>query len=122
MVADLFRHAKDIVKFRPGQTIFRQGLPGDAMYLVQEGQVEIRVDGSTVEIVGPGGVIGELALVDGGPRSASAIAWTPCQLARVTASELHGLIQRTPGFARNMMRVIAQRLRRMNAIIVDDEI
>ena len=122
MVADLFRHATDIVTFRPGQTIFTQGMPGDVMYLVQEGQVEIRVDGSTVEIVGPGGVIGELALVDGGPRSASAIAWTPCRLARVTASELDRMIQRTPGFASSMMKVIADRLRRMNAIVVDDEI
>ena len=72
---DLF-HAEDteLVPFRAGQDIFREGEPGDVMYVVRDGQVDLRVKGQLVGALGAGGVLGEMALIEHAPRTATATA------------------------------------------------
>ena len=111
---DLFR-LQPGEEYAPGTVIFRQGDPGDEMYVVQEGQVEIRLGDEVVETLGPGEIFGELALIDDQPRSATAVAVTASRLAAVPEARFHFMVQQTPRFALQVMRVMAERLRRATA-------
>lgn len=108
---DLFNKIEEYRSFAPGQTIFRAGEPGDNLYIVAEGQVDIVAGGQIIETVGPGGILGELAMIDDKPRSATATARIACLLAPVSRQHFLVLIQRTPAFALQVMRVMAERLR-----------
>jgi CRP-like cAMP-binding protein len=101
-------------EFPPGAVIFQRGDPGDRMYVVRSGEVRILLGRRLVDTVSPGGFFGEMALVDGEVRSASAEAGTRCRVASLGHSDVEFLFKKTPAFALEMMRVIAQRLRRMN--------
>jgi CRP-like cAMP-binding protein len=70
----LFRHADAFKSFSAGQVFFKVGETGDSMYVVKEGEVEIMVGDNVVETAGPGAILGEMALIDARPRSATAIA------------------------------------------------
>jgi len=112
---DLFRNSKDFESFSAGQTIFQEGQPGEAMYVVIEGEVDIVVRGKVINVIGPGELLGEMALIDTKPRSATALAKTDCKLVPINERRFAFLIQQTPHFALQVMRVMADRLRRMDA-------
>jgi CRP-like cAMP-binding protein len=112
---DLFQHAQDSVIFVAGQVIFREGEPGDVMYAVLEGEVEIVVQGQVIDTTGPGGIVGEMALIDAGPRSATVRAKTVCKLVPVSQRRFTFLVQQTPFFALQVMQVMSERLRRLLA-------
>jgi CRP-like cAMP-binding protein len=105
--------------FAAGQRIFSQGDAGDTMYVVHEGEVDLLVNGQTVEKLGPGGVLGEMGLIDTAPRSATAIARTECKLVPVDRNRFGLLVQHTPDFALQIMRVMAGRLRVMDQMLLD---
>lgn len=111
----LFVHADDSVGFPAGGTIFRQGDPGAVMYAVQDGEVDLIVNGVTVETVGPRGLFGELALIDQEPRSSSAVARTDCRLVAVDQARFMMMIRQTPFFAVQVLRLVAHRLRATDA-------
>ena len=69
--------------YSPGETIFTAGDKGDKMYVIRSGEVEIERDGKVVEKLGPGGIFGEMALIDGAPRAATAKAKTACESPRL---------------------------------------
>ena len=113
---DLFRNAEETEAYPAGHVIFREGEPGHTMYAVQEGEIDLVVHGNVVETVGAGGIFGEMSLLlDGHRRSAAAIAKTDCRLAPVTEKRFNFLVQQTPNFALQVMRIIADRLIRMDA-------
>ena len=114
---DLFRNARDFEPYPAGHVVFRTGDPGSTMYVVKEGEVEIIINDKVVETVGPGGVIGEMALIDARPRSATVVAKTDCQLAPIDEKRFTFLIQQTPYFGLQVMRVLVGRLRKMDARI-----
>lgn len=109
---NLFRHATNGVAYTAGQIIFQEGQPGKVMYVVQEGQVSIRRNDEQIDAAGPGSIIGEMALIDDRPRSATAIALTDCRLVPIDEQRFTFLVQQTPHFALTVMRVMAERLRR----------
>ncbi len=109
-IAQLLRKERQ-VSFAAGEKIFEAGDPATEMYVVSEGEVEISIQGRVVDCVGPGGIFGELALIDDAPRSASAVARGDCTLARVDRRRFEYLIQVTPFFAIEVMRSMANRLR-----------
>jgi CRP/FNR family cyclic AMP-dependent transcriptional regulator len=111
----LFRNSSDGEPVEAGQTIFREGEPGDAMFAVTAGELEVRVGGNVVERVGPGGIVGEMALIDGEPRSATVVARTNGRLVRIDEKRFHFLVEQTPFFALQVMRIMVERLRRMDA-------
>lgn len=113
---NLFRD-KEATSFAPGQFVFKAGDPGEAMYIVVEGEVEI-LDGSVLlETSGQGSIVGELALIDDEPRSATAIAKTDCRLVAVDRRRFQYMVQETPLFALSVMKVLADRLRKKNVRI-----
>lgn len=111
----VFRFADDFEAYSAGQPIFTVGQPGDVMYVVKEGEVDIVINDKVVDTVGPGGLIGEMALIDKRPRSATAVAKTDCKLVSVNEQRFQRLVQQTPHFAIQVMKVMAQRLRQMDA-------
>ena len=104
--------------FACGQTLFEKGELGDVLYIVAEGQVEIRAGEQILETIGPGGIVGEIALIDDQPRMATAIAHTDCLLTPVSRAHFLTLVQRNPRFALQVMRVMADRLRRVTDHVV----
>lgn len=102
-------------RYPAGRTVFAEGEPGETMYVVIEGEVELRVKGQTVECLGPGGMLGEMSLVDAAPRSATAVAGTEAKLVPVDRRRFASMIRTRPSFAIEIMRVMADRLRRMDA-------
>ena len=104
-----------LLRVEAGQIIFREGDPGDAVYVVLDGRVELHVNGQLVETVEPGGVLGEMALIEQAPRVATATARTACDLQPISEARFMSMIQQTPHFALQIMKVIASRLRAMNA-------
>lgn len=114
---DMFRHQTDFQTFGAGETVFRQGDPRTFMFVVNEGEVEIRVGNKVVEVVQPGGIFGEMAMIDGAPRTATAVARSDCKLIPIDPQRFQFLVQQTPYFAIEVMRVLADRLRRANQLI-----
>ncbi len=97
-----------------GSTVAGAGGPGERMYIVKTGVLEIRRGGLVLEVVGAGGLVGEMALVDDSPRSAEVVATTACELVPIDRAHFLFLVQETPTFALEVMRLFAHRLRRMN--------
>jgi len=99
----------------PGEVIFRAYDMGAEMYVVLEGDVELSIGDKVVETLGPGEPFGEMALIDQAPRTATAIAKTACKLAVISEKRFLFMVQTTPHFALQVMKVMADRLRKMNA-------
>jgi CRP-like cAMP-binding protein len=97
-----------------GEKIFQAYDMGAEMYVVLEGEVELTIGDRVVEKLGPGEPFGEMALIDQAPRVATAIAKTPCKLAVISEKRFLFMVQTTPHFALRIMKVMADRLRRMN--------
>lgn len=97
-----------------GEAIFRAFDMGAEMYVVLEGEVELTIGSTVVETLGPGEPFGEMALIDQAPRTATAIAKTPCKLAVISEKRFLFMVQTTPHFALQIMKVIVDRLRKMN--------
>jgi CRP-like cAMP-binding protein len=100
------------VSFKAGDVIFDIGDKGDKMYVVRSGEVEIERGGKIVETVMAGGIFGEMALIDGAPRAATARAKTECEIAPIAEKNFLFLVHETPYFALAVMRTLAERLRR----------
>lgn len=105
-----------------GQVIFKKGEPGDTVYVVQTGAVRIFFPVEhgrdvTLAILYPGQVFGELSLLDGKSRSATAVAAAP--LAAVTMPREHflSLLRRRPEAAIRTLAVLAERLRRTDELL-----
>ena len=112
---EMFRNETDGETFQPGQRIFAAGEAGDFMFVILEGQVELRIGENIVETLGPGEPVGEMALIDHSPRAATAPAKTLCKLHAIPEKRFLFLVQQTPHFALQIMKIMADRLRRMNA-------
>jgi CRP/FNR family cyclic AMP-dependent transcriptional regulator len=113
----MFQLEADCDSFAANDVIFRKGEPRSVMYVVREGEVEIRLGDKVLETVGPDGLFGEMAMVDGGPRTASVVARTDCKLVSIDQKRFQFLVQQTPNFAIQVMRLLVERLRRMDALI-----
>ena len=108
---DMFKDAKDLESFDSGEMIFEQGDPGDFMYVVVEGEVDIILRGEVLNTLRPGDIFGEMALIDNRPRSASAKAAAPTKLAPVNRFSFTYYVQNSPFFALDVMEIMADRMR-----------
>ena len=110
----LFEHASDAKSVPAGTVIFNEGDPRDFMYAVVEGRVDLHVHGRLVESVEPGGIFGEMALIDKEPRTGTAVAKTDSKVVQIDERRFLFLVQQTPNFSLYIMRVLSDRLRRMD--------
>src|ERR1043166_10096095 len=91
-LSHLFRNSEFFIPFKAGDTVFKEGEPGDQMYVVLEGEVDIIVHDKVVETVGVDNFLGEMALIDERPRSATAVAKTDCKLAPIAPRRFEYLV------------------------------
>ncbi len=112
---NLFSNSQDFVSFAAGQVIFQEGDLGKVMYAIIEGEVDILVAGKIIDTVKAGDILGEMALIDTSPRSATAIPKIDCKVVPISRRHFTFLIQHTPNFALEVMKIMANRLRNMNA-------
>ena len=101
-------------EFRAGDVIFKQGDAAHEFFVVQSGEVEIRLGNRLLETLPEYSIFGEMALIDASPRSATAVAKTDVKLVAVSEKQFLFLISNTPHFALNVMRIMARRLRNAN--------
>jgi CRP/FNR family transcriptional regulator, cyclic AMP receptor protein len=113
---ELFRQETDTLQLGPGDFLFREGDSGEKMYVLLEGEIEVFLGDFVLEIAEPDMLIGEMALIDNGPRTANAVAKTACRLAEIDRRRFYFLVQQHPHFATHVMKTLADRLRDMNAV------
>ena len=99
------------VYYDRGKTIVEEGQTGLRMYAVLEGKVAVSIGGGVVERLGPGGVFGELALIEQTPRLASVAAETDCSLLPINRTAFLLLVKTSPEFAESLLGSLAERLR-----------
>ena len=102
---------------KAGETIFKEGDPATELYVIQRGRVGIQLGNRILDTLDANTIFGEMALIDGAPRSATAIAATDVALVPVSEKQFLLLINRTPFFALEVMRVLARRLCAANKAI-----
>ena len=112
----------DEVEFQPGQLVFRRSDPGGAVFIVATGEVEVFIEDTTgerivFEKVCDGHFFGELSLLDGESRSASAQAMAPTRALKVDREDLEELFKRHPTAAMDVLAVIGRRLRQADKLL-----
>ena len=109
--AELFSHETNPLQLAVREVLFKEGDAGDAMFVLLDGELDVMVGDTVVGNSRRGDLLGEMALIDQSPRSATVIARTPAQLARLDAQRFQRLIQQHPFFAMHVMKVLAARIR-----------
>jgi trk system potassium uptake protein TrkA len=100
-----------------GSEIFKKGEPGESFFVVLAGEVRMLGEGGQlVGTIGPGGFFGELALLTGEPRMATAVTATTCELAAVGREDFRSVVMANPSVALEMSRVLGQRLSRVQGV------
>jgi CRP/FNR family transcriptional regulator, cyclic AMP receptor protein len=100
--------------YKAGDVIFKEGDAAQDLFIIQSGEVEIRLGNRVLEKLPQYSIFGEMALIDASPRSATAVAAGDVKLVPVGEKQFLFLISNTPHFALNVMRVMARRLRTAN--------
>jgi hypothetical protein len=77
-----------IRKIQQGTTVTEQGKPGDDLFLILDGMLNVEVDGTVVAEIGPGAIAGERAVLEGGARTSTLRAMTPCRIAVASADQI----------------------------------
>lgn len=84
------------------------------MYVLMGGTAAVCVGGVVIEVAGPGSLLGEMALINSSVRSATVITRSECRVISINSAQFDLLVRESPEFARHVMAVMADRLRRMN--------
>ena len=103
--------AQTMVRYERGKTIVTEGQPGVLMYVIVEGKVAVSIQGKLVEKIGPGGVFGEMALIDRAPRLATVVSETDCGLLAIGRNTFIDLIKASPDFAVSLLSAVGERAR-----------
>jgi CRP/FNR family transcriptional regulator, cyclic AMP receptor protein len=114
-VSDAFRKMSGGETVAGGTTIFKAGDPADHLFVVQEGGVDIKLGDKVLERIGPCGLFGEMAMIDGSTRSADAVAREDSMILPIDQQRFDFMITETPYFARTVMNVLVDRLRNATA-------
>lgn len=114
---ELFAHNPTIVRIPAGEALFSEGEEGGVMYVLTTGTADVMVNNRVVEHLQHGSIVGEMGLVSPGPHSASVIATSDAEFVAIDQKRFQFLIQNTPFFALQVMRVMAERLRSVNQML-----
>lgn len=114
---EIFSHNTARIKIQAGEALFQEGDEGNQMFVLETGTADVLVHGRVVETLEHGSIVGEMGLVSPGPHSASVIARTDCEFVAVDEKRFQFLVQQTPYFAIQVMRMMAERLRATNKLL-----
>lgn len=118
---ELFANNPNIIHIEAGKRLFAEGDEGNLMFVLTDGKAEVIVNNRVVETLQHGNIVGEMGIVSPGPRSATVLAKTDCQFVAIDEKRFLYLVQQTPFFATQVMRVLAERVRATNQIITPIE-
>lgn len=114
---DLMMYQTDLLALDAGKALFNEGDSGDSMYVLMSGTADVVVHGKVVESAQTGAILGELALIDNSPRSATVVATSDCNLVAIDADRFRLLVKEVPDFALYVMRGMAARLRKVGSLL-----
>jgi CRP-like cAMP-binding protein len=106
--------ASDEIDVPSGKVLVEQGSRGREAFVVIEGSATVRRNGRKVATFGPGDHFGELALLDGGPRTATIVADTPMRVLVIGQREFSGVIDEVPGLAHKVLANLAATIRELD--------
>jgi len=111
-------------QYRRGEVVFRQGDPGHALYVLVEGRLKVVLPAETGEeailnVLGPGDVLGELALLDAEPRSATIVALEPVVVVTLAREDFLELLGRSPAAVEGVLAGLARTIRRLSGEVGD---
>lgn len=118
---ELFANNPDIVRVAAGQPLFSEGDDGHRMFVLATGTAEVIINNRVVEQLQHGNIVGEMGIVSPGPRSATVVATNDCEFVAIDEKRFNYLVQQTPFFATQVMRVMAERLRAVNQMVTPVE-
>ena len=104
------------VIFPANHTIFAKGDEGQLLYILVSGKVKVHLDDFTLAFLEPGAYFGEMALFESRPRSASATAVEESKCLILTSQQVYQAIKQNPNIALNLIRLLAQRVRKFNRL------
>jgi CRP-like cAMP-binding protein len=105
------RDISDLVEFMPGATIVKEGTAGDSFFVVAQGQAKVTGKGRTIRRLLPGDYFGEIALLDGGERTASVSSETPMTLVEIKRNAFTKLVRQEPKIALGILKGLARLVR-----------
>lgn len=110
----LFGGDPESMTLTQGQILFKKGDPAKHLYVVESGRLEVLEGDRVLETLGEDEIVGEMALIDGGVRSATVRAAQPSNVIAIDEKRFLRMVSDTPFFALRVMRVMTSRLRAMN--------
>ena len=119
--ANLLANAKP-VKLAADEVLFLAGDPGDGCYRLEEGLLKVSMLSPTgaeriLAILGPGSIVGDMAMIDGRPRSASVSALRECKLSFVSRAAFESVATKNPEIYKHLLNVLAARLRDTDQVV-----
>lgn len=118
-LADLLRR----MTIRAGEVLFREGDEGTALYIIHQGRIKISMskmlDKLTLAILGPGEFLGEMALLDGQPRSADVVALEETQLYALNRKDFLVFLKNNDNAVFNILRALSMRLRKTDNLLAE---
>jgi CRP-like cAMP-binding protein len=113
----LFESAENLEFYPAGSTVFSAGESADKMYVLVDGEIELRKGDVLLNTIGRGALFGEMALLSKQTRSATAVATIDTRVAPISEKRFLFLVQQTPFFALHVMRVMGERLLQKEAAV-----
>src|ERR1700712_4500037 len=107
------KNAGAAIKGSAGGIIFAKGDPGDCMYIVQFGAIDMMIGDTVVESIGANEALGFMSMVDDNPRSSTAVARESCELSLIDGRTFRFMVDEVPNFAAYIMGAMAKRIRGM---------
>ena len=101
------------ISFPAGSIVFNKGDPGNCMYVVQSGMIEMVIGDTVIEVCGPNEAIGFMSMVDSATRSSTARVKEACELSLIDQRKFRFMIDEVPNFALYIMGAMARRIRGM---------
>jgi CRP/FNR family cyclic AMP-dependent transcriptional regulator len=107
----------NVVSFKAGTLVFHAGDPGDSMYVLRSGEVEVFFKDTTgnrivLETCRTGAFFGDISLLDNGPRTASVITTDDVEAIRISRADLYAFLERKPAAAMNLLAAAGRRIRK----------
>lgn len=109
--------ASDELSIEDGRVLVEQDAVGHEFFVIIEGSADVKRSNRRIAAMGPGDHFGELALFDGGPRTATVVATSPMRVLVLGQREFAGLLDEVPGLAHKVLRNMAARIRELDAKI-----
>ncbi len=109
-LVEVFKDSDDLVEYPAEAVIITEGIEGNCMYVVMEGEATVSLRDKVLATALPGEIVGEMALINSDIRSATVTAKTDCLLARIDQSSFDSLVRHVPEFTLHVMNVLGDRL------------